>query len=77
MTKTKWFVLAALLAVASGCAGPRIVRTMNTTRDGKFRILFDRNAGFGQTEQGMVDCKTSETGAISDCQQVTVNFQEE
>lgn len=77
MKKTKWIALAALIALTSGCAGPRIVRSMNTTRDGRFRVLFDRNAGFGQSEQGMVDCKTAEDGSISDCQPVKVTFSEE
>lgn len=77
MTKKKWLVLAALVAMTSSCAGPRIVRSMNTTRDGKFRLIYDRNVGFGQSEQGVVDCKAAETGAISECQSVQVKFVED
>jgi hypothetical protein len=77
MTKSKWIVVAALLAVTSGCAGPRIVRSMNSTRDGKFRLLYDRNVGWGQFEQGMVDCKVAEDGSISECQPVNITFVEE
>lgn len=78
MTKTtKLLVLAALAALASGCAGPRIVRSMSTTRDGKFRLIYDRNAGFGAFEQGIIDCKAAASGAISDCESVKVNFAEE
>lgn len=74
---TKLLVLAALAALASSCAGPRIVRSMSTTRDGKFRLIYDRNAGWGSFEQGIIDCKAADTGAISDCQPVKVTFVEE
>lgn len=67
----------ALLALASGCAGPRIVRSMSTTREGKFRLIYDRNAGFGSFEEGLIDCKTDAAGAISECQPVKMNFLEE
>ncbi|MBL9039342.1 MAG: hypothetical protein JNG84_12560 [Archangium sp.] len=74
----KCLVAAAALATAlTGCAGPRIVSSMHTTRDGKFRLLFYRNAGMGATEQGIVDCKTQSNGSISDCQPVKVTFQED
>ena len=71
-------VLAAVsvAALLGGCAGPRIVSSMHTTRDNKFRLLFYRNAGFGSTEQGIVDCKAQDNGSITDCQPVKVTFQD-
>lgn len=63
--------------VAQSCAGPRIVRSMTTTRDAKFRLLYDRNLGFGSFEQGLIDCKAQTDGSITDCQPVSVAFKEE
>ena len=78
MKHMKSILVAAFAAViASSCAGPRIVSSMHTTRDGKFRLLFYRNAGLGSTEQGIVDCKAQDSGAISDCQPVRVTFKED
>jgi hypothetical protein len=68
--------VAAGAAVFSGCAGPRIVSSMHTTRDGKFRLLYYRNAGLGSTEQGIVDCKAQSNGSITDCQPVKVTFKD-
>jgi hypothetical protein len=69
-------MLALVGIMASGCAGPRIVRSMSSTREGKFRILYDRNAGFGNYEQGLIDCDAAEGGAISNCKPVKVTFKE-
>jgi hypothetical protein len=68
---------AALAALVGGCAGPRIVRNMATTREGKFRLLYDRNLGMGAYEQGLIDCKAQSTGAITDCQPVRITFKED
>ncbi|MCA2980833.1 MAG: hypothetical protein INH41_00770 [Myxococcaceae bacterium] len=67
MNKKSAFVLLVFAMVASSCAGPCVVRSMGTTRDGKFRLMFERNAGFGTFEQGIVDCTTDSKGAGSDC----------
>ena len=67
---------AALATLVTGCAGPRIVSSMHTTRDGKFRLLYYRNAGLGSTEQGIVDCKTQTNGSISGCESVKVTFKD-
>ncbi len=78
MHMLKVLLAAATIAAAlSGCAGPRIVRSMTTTREGKFRLLYDRNAGWGKFEQGLIDCKSADNGAITDCHSVNVAFREE
>lgn len=78
MTHVKALCAAAIVAaVMGGCAGPRIVSSMHTTRDGKFRLLYYRNAGLGSTEQGIVDCKAESNGSINTCQPVTISFKED
>lgn len=74
----KLIVLAALGALGlSACAGPRIITSMSTARDGKFRLLFFRNLGFGNSEQGVIDCDAAADGALSNCKPVTLTFVEE
>lgn len=78
MTKKLWWRVALVAAAfGSGCAGPRIVNSMGSTRDGKFRVLYYRDVGMGNTEQGIVDCKAEASGTISNCAQVHLNFQED
>lgn len=62
--------------LASSCAGPRIVRSMTTTRASKFRLIYDQNKGMGEYEQGIIDCDASADGAISNCHPVKVTFVE-
>ncbi len=70
--------LAALGALGlSACAGPRIITSMSTTRDSKFRLLFYRNLGWGNTEQGVIDCDAGADGALSNCKPLTLTFVEE
>lgn len=69
--------LLAAGAFASGCAGPKIVQSMGTTRDGKFRLVYGRSLGvFGGTEQGVIDCDAQEDGSITNCKPVTLVFEE-
>lgn len=69
--------MAAVLGLlASGCAGPRVVRSMTGTRDAKFRITYERNTGFGGYEHGVIDCDAAESGAISNCKPVKLTFAE-
>jgi len=78
MTKTtKLLVLATLAALASGCAGPRIVRSMNTTRDGKFRLIYDRNAGWAPSSKASSTARRPTPAPSADCQPVKVTFVEE
>jgi hypothetical protein len=70
--------LLAAGAFASSCAGPRVVQSMGTTRDGKFRLLYGRNLGMGNgTEQGIIDCQAQADGTITNCQPVKLVFQED
>lgn len=69
--------LLAAGAFASSCAGPKIVSSMGTTRDGKFRLLYGRNLGMGAgTEQGIIDCQAQADGSITNCQPVKLVFEE-
>ncbi len=75
MTRMKLLSFAAILAAtATGCAGPRIVTSMSTTRDGKFRVLYSRQLGMGGVEQGIIDCQAGEGGTLSNCAPITVAF---
>ena len=74
----KALMLATLMGMAlSACAGPRIVSSMSTTRDSKFRLLFYRNLGFGASEQGVIDCDAQADGSLSGCKPVTLTFVED
>jgi hypothetical protein len=69
-------VLAA--ALLGGCAGPRLVSSMATTRDGKYRFVWYQNKAvppFSYTsEQGLVDCERSSSGELKNCQPVKIVF---
>lgn len=70
--------LLALGAFASGCAGPKVVTSMGTTRDGKFRLIYSRNLGmFSGSEQGIIDCEAQGDGSITNCKPVALIFQED
>ena len=65
-------------AFASGCAGPKIVQSMGTTRDGKFRLVYGRNLGmFRGSEQGIIDCEAQADGSITNCKPVKLVFEED
>lgn len=73
----KLIALAALGGlVLSACAGPKVVTSMFTTRDNKFRLLYYRNLGMGNSEQGVIDCSAQADGSITDCKPVGLVFKE-
>lgn len=61
------------LAAATGCAGPRIVSSMDSAREGKFRFVYTQSKAFN-SEQGVVDCKISPEGVVSACESLNVVF---
>ena len=46
---------------------------MSSSRDNKFRFIYQQNKTFS-SEQGVVDCKISTDGVVSECQQLNIVF---
>jgi hypothetical protein len=72
MTSSRWLLgLVAGGALAAGCTTPKIV-TGITSRPGQMKFLYQQSH-----EQGLVQCKLTETGDISDCANKPIVFKEE
>ena len=60
--------------MAQGCAGSRFV-SQATSRGDTIKFAYTQNK-FLETEQGIVECKVAEDGALSDCKKIEVVFED-
>lgn len=67
-------------ALLSGCAGPRLVSSMSTTRENKTRIIWYQNKSIPlikyTSEQGMIDCDRGGDGQLTGCKPVKIVFKD-
>jgi hypothetical protein len=63
--------MALLLTALAGCASsPRVVTAITSSRD-QMKFLY-----FEGSDQGVIKCKVASDGALSDCRQMAVAFED-
>lgn len=62
--------LAALATLASGCAGPLVVSSMQSRAD---EVQFGYTQA-GSGNQGIIECHADGNGELHDCRHMTMEF---
>ena len=74
----KKILIACVASVlVAGCAGPKVVTSLGGARNDNFRMLYYQSKGMGNAVQGVIDCKAAGDGALSQCKDLNVAFDEE
>jgi hypothetical protein len=68
LRKATWTFV--LLALATGCGSPRVVRGI-TSRGGEVKFLYQQG-----DETGVIKCQMAPDGALSQCKPMTVKLEE-
>lgn len=62
------------MMLTQGCAGSRFV-SQATSRGDTIKFAYTQQR-FMSSEQGLIECKVAEDGALSQCQRIDVEFQD-
>jgi hypothetical protein len=68
------FSVIVMMMLSQGCAGSRFV-SQATSRGDTIKFAYTQQK-FMSSEQGLIECKVAEDGALSECQRIDVEFQD-